>query len=231
MSDDEHGHDEHGHEAGGHEIDQMPNSRLFRLLFGLTVLTALCCWGVVELFNMQVRGIERERNATESYRLTAYKEEQRANRDNWARVEILDDDGLTVRDPKSNKPPEAGVAYGKGPHKSIVNRMPLAEAKTMVLKDPRSFTAQWPYPGWKNPDPEAKDAAPAGAGKPANPRPLPGARPPPLVRPQPGARPTGARPTPGAKPAGAKPAGAKPPGAKPPGVKPPGAKPPGAKPQ
>lgn len=239
-------HDDHGHEQGGHEIDKMPNGRLFNLLGGLSALTLLSCIGVVQLFNLQVRGIEDERNSRVSYRLTEYREEQAKLRDSYGRVLIKEDDGLT-------KPEGDSV---KVPRPVTLRRMPMADAIAKVVKDPKAFAAQRRYRGWVNPDAKAEEAAKAKAkaGKPqARPgRPGPGGaikRPSPRgavpARPAPrGAAPapTGAKPgaapvpagaKPGAapKPAGAKPGGApKPAGAKPPANKPGGAPAPGAKP-
>lgn len=191
-------HDDHAHEQGGHEVDKMPNARLFNLLFGLSALTLLCCLGVIQLFNLQVRGVEDERNSRGSYRLDQYREEQAVHRASFAKVLIADDDGLSV-----SPGPGKGPA-GKGAHNSVVNRMPLDDAKARVLKDPKALRATRPYRGWKNPDPALvgkEEATPAaGARKPPAGK-APTRRPPPGAAAakrggQPGARAIGKRPQP-----------------------------------
>ncbi|MBL4683705.1 MAG: hypothetical protein JKY37_03880 [Nannocystaceae bacterium] len=155
-------HDDHAHEQGGHEIDKMPNARLFNLLFGLSALTLLACFGVIQLFNLQVRGVEDERNLRGSFRLMEYQAEQAAHRTSFARVLIADDDGLSVS-PAAGKGP-----VGRGTHNSVVNRMPLEDARALVLKDPKAFRAKRAYRGWKNPDPALADkegATPAAAAR------------------------------------------------------------------
>jgi len=238
-------HDDHGHEPGGHEIDKMPNARLFNLLVGLTILTLVACIGVIQLFNLQVRGIEDERAARESFRLKAYWDEQNGLRNSFGRVIVTDDDGLQPP-PEDPKKRERGKQYGKGPHKATLKRMPMDQAKAMVLKDNKAMRASRAFPGWADPDEQwRKDhgitTAPKGQPQirkvpPGTPQPgRPGGAAPGRPAPQPrgavparpGAQPTGAKPAgnPGAKPEGAKPAGAKPAGAKPAGDKPAGAKP------
>jgi len=186
-------HDDHGHEPGGHEVDQMPNGRLFKLLVGLSALTLVASIGVIQLFNLQVRGIEDERDAKPAVRLGEYRTKQAEFRKNFGRVLFLDDDGIAL---------DAG---GKGPHESVLLRMPMDDAKAAVLKDSKKFAAASRYRGWSDPSVPAgeKGAAPAAGAKGKRPAPRPGgAR-------APGARPGKARPTPGkarpAAPGGARP--------------------------
>lgn len=186
MSHDDHG--DHGHEPGGHEIDKMPNARLFNLLVGLTILTVVACIGVIQLFNLQVRGIEDERASKESFRLKAYWDEQNSLRNSFGRVIITDDDGLQPR-PEDPKQIDRTKTYGEGPHRATIKRMPIDQAKATVLEDDGAMKAARAYPGWTDPDAEwrkSHDIETPAQGQPQIRRVPPGA-------PQPG-RPGGAAP-------------------------------------
>ncbi len=188
---DAHHDDQHEHDAGGHEIDNMPNGRLFNLLFGLSALTLIACIGVVQLFNRQLDSVEGARAEKESFQLTQYREEMKRLSASWGVVEIVEEDGLP-------KPQGAAAA---GPTMADRFHMPVAEAKRRILADPGVLTAPAPYPGWADQvwanNAKVKDlggpAAVPAAGQVPTPRPaVPG-------RPAPGAVPgRGAAPAPGA---------------------------------
>ena len=192
MSDkhDEHDQAGHGadHDGGGHEIDRMPNGWLFKLLFGLSGLTLLAGFGVIELFNVQVAALEDSRAHQGSFRLTAYREEMQKIKTSSGSVKISElDDKATVN-----------TRYV----------MPVASARKLVLDDPNRLKAFGAFPGWKTsddqapaavapagarpeaPDPAGRGAIPAGAA-PGGPAPIPSVEP--------------AVPTDGAKPVDGKP--------------------------
>ncbi len=148
MSDkhDEHDQAGHGadHDGGGHEIDRMPNAWLFKLLFGLSGLTLLAGFGVIELFNVQVAALEDSRAHQGSFRLAAYREEMQKIKTSSGSVKISElDDKATVN-----------TRYV----------MPVASARKLVLDDTNRLKAFGAYAGWKTSDEQAPAAvAPAGA--------------------------------------------------------------------
>jgi hypothetical protein len=170
MSDSEHG-------TGAHEIDNMPNGRLFNLLFGLSALTLLACIGVVQLFNRQLERIEDQRGEVASFQLSEYREEMGKLKGSWGVVEIVEDDGLPKAD---NAPANAGPELAPRYH------MPLAEAKRRVLADPKVMAAQPEYPDWKV---QVWDKKPANTETEAAAAPTPTPTMPPPT-PQPAGRPT-----------------------------------------
>jgi len=157
MSDthDDHGHD--GHERGGHEIDRMPNARLFSLLFGFSLLTLVACIGVVQLFNFQVSSLEASRAEQGSFRRHAYEEEMQALVSGWGEVSIAELD-----------------------EKATVTKryyMPVANARKVVLDDPKRLKAAKAPGGWKTsdaqaPQPVGREPSVPGAPAPTPPGPL-----------------------------------------------------------
>lgn len=170
----EHHHDEHG--GGGHEVDQMPNARLFNLLFGLSALTFVACFGVVQLFNRQVDSIEADRAKAGSYSRHAYAQEMERHVDAFGQA--------TIRD---------------GDREITLYHVPVDKAVEQVLANPKAFQRGRLYPGWAQtptalavkdaerqfaPTPAAptlpqvqppeQPAAPAGGGAQGNPRPSAG---------------------------------------------------------
>jgi hypothetical protein len=125
VSDHEH---EHEHERGAHEIDKLPNARLFNLLFGLSALVLVSSIGVIQLFNMQVAGIERSRAKQVSFRLQEYRDEVGRVQGNWGTATVLEESG----------------------EETAVHHMPLAEARRRVLDKPELLGAAPKARGWEN---------------------------------------------------------------------------------
>ena len=123
MSDHDHDHE---HERGGHEIDKLPNARLFNLLFGLSALVLVSSIGVVQLFNMQVAGIEKARAKQISFRLQEYRDEMNRVQSSWGQATVLEENG----------------------QQTVLHHMPLAEARQRVLQKPELLGAAPKYRGW-----------------------------------------------------------------------------------
>jgi hypothetical protein len=125
----EHDHDhEHEHERGGHEVDKMPNARLFNLLFGLSFLVLLSSIGVIQLFNMQVKGIEQSRAQQVSFRLLEYRDEMSKVLGSHGSITVLDEGGV-------ERP---------------AHHMPIAEARRRVLENPELLGGAPKFRGWEN---------------------------------------------------------------------------------
>jgi len=90
----EHHHDDHAghgdHATGAHEVDNMPSARLFNLMVGLSVLTLAACFGVVQLFNMQVESIRADRAKAGPYSRKAYEAEMRTILDGYGKTTVPD---------------------------------------------------------------------------------------------------------------------------------------------
>jgi FtsZ-interacting cell division protein ZipA len=123
----DHDHD-HEHERGGHEIDKLPNTRLFNLLFGLSFLVLISSIGVIQLFNLQVRGIEEARAQQPSFRLQAYRDETSALLGSHGTVTVVDEGGV----------------------ERVAHHMPVADARKAVLDDAAALGAAPRYRGWEN---------------------------------------------------------------------------------
>lgn len=80
--------DEHGHD-GAHEIDKMPAGRLFGIVTVLGGLTLGLCFGVIQLFNQQVRSIEQERVSNGYATQQDYVAEMAAVADGYGEYEIV----------------------------------------------------------------------------------------------------------------------------------------------
>ncbi len=81
--------DEHGHDDGAHEIDKMPAGRLFGILVVLGGLTLGLCFGVIQLFNQQVRSIEQDRVSAGYATQQDYVAEMAAVADGYGEYEIV----------------------------------------------------------------------------------------------------------------------------------------------
>jgi hypothetical protein len=119
---------DHDHERGGHEVDKLPNARLFNLLFGLSFLVLLSSIGVIQLFNMQVKGIEQSRAKQVSFRLLEYRDEMSKLQGSHGSITVLDEGGV-------ERP---------------AHHMPVAEARRRVLENPELLGGAPKYRGWEN---------------------------------------------------------------------------------
>lgn len=119
---DEH-HDEHG--TGAHEVDQMPNARLFNLLVGLSALTLAACFGVVQLFNMQVESIAADRAKGGAYSRIEYQAEMSAVVAGYGETYVRDGDQETT-----------------------LYHIPAAKAVEQILADPKKLRRGRSYAGW-----------------------------------------------------------------------------------
>ncbi len=130
--------EEHGHNDGGHEIDKMPAGRLFNILAILGTLTLGLCFGVVQLFNQQVRQIEGDRAAGGNASAQAYTAEMGSIAGGYGEYEIV-------------KP------VGEGKPDKITTRyfVPVDKATQRVIDNPALLAGKRP----------AKDWAGTGTGK------------------------------------------------------------------
>ncbi len=130
--------EEHGHNDGGHEIDKMPAGRLFNILAILGTLTLGLCFGVIQLFNQQVRQIEGERAAGGNASEQAYNAEMSSVAGGYGEYEIV-------------KP------VGEGKPDKVTTRyfMPVDKASQQVIDNPALLAGK----------PAAKDWAGTGTGK------------------------------------------------------------------
>ncbi|MGH1341557.1 MAG: OmpA family protein [Nannocystales bacterium] len=130
--------EEHGHNDGAHEIDNMPAGRLVTILTILGSLTLGLCFGVIQLFNEQVRQIQGERAEGGNASELAYAAEMAAIADGYGQYEIV-------------KP------VGEGKPDKVTTRyfMPVGKASQQILDNPALLAGQRP----------AKDWAGTGTGK------------------------------------------------------------------
>ncbi|MBV1862090.1 MAG: hypothetical protein KUG77_26955, partial [Nannocystaceae bacterium] len=81
--------EEHGHNDGAHEIDKMPAGRLFSILAVLGSLTLGLCFGVIQLFNQQVRYVEGERAREGNASVLTYAAEMGSVAGGYGEYEIV----------------------------------------------------------------------------------------------------------------------------------------------
>lgn len=130
--------EEDGHNDGGHEIDKMPSGRLFGLLTILSLLTLGLSFGVVQLFNQQVRNIEGQRISDGYASAQAYTAEMGDVAEGYGEYEIV-------------KP------VGEGKPDKVTTRyfVPVGKATQQVIDNPALLAGKRP----------AKDWATTGTGK------------------------------------------------------------------
>ena len=130
--------DEHGHDDGAHEIDKMPAGRLFGIVVVLGGLTLGLCFGVIQLFNQQVRSIEQDRVSAGYATQQDYVAEMAAVADGYGEYEIVKPGG-------KDKPDTVTTRYF----------IPVGKASQQVIDNPALLAG-------KRPD---KDFAGTGTGK------------------------------------------------------------------
>jgi OOP family OmpA-OmpF porin len=126
------------HNDGAHEIDKMPAGRLFNILAILGTLTLGLCFGVIQLFNQQVRQIEGERAAEGNASAQAYTAEMGSVAGGYGEYEIV-------------KP------VGEGKPDKVTTRyfIPVGKASQQVIDNPALLAGKRPK----------KDFAGTGTGK------------------------------------------------------------------
>ncbi len=123
--------EEHGHNDGGHEIDNMPAGRLFNILAVLGTLTLGLCFGVIQLFNLQVRNIEGEHATAGNASRQAYAAEMEAVAEGYGEYEIV-------------KP------VGEGKPDNVTTRyfVPVGKATQQVIDNPALLAGKPPVADW-----------------------------------------------------------------------------------
>jgi hypothetical protein len=121
--------------SGGHEIDWTPNRNLFGFLAVMVVILILSAVGVYQLFVSHTEEQLDDAAAAPSSQLVTLQARNDALRSSYGEVRFED------------KP--AGY------------RIPVAQAKKLVLADPSRFAAAPRPEGWIHPDDAAKQATPA----------------------------------------------------------------------
>lgn len=148
---------DHHTEPGGHEIDRMPHVRLFVLLIGLSGLTVLASYGVIQMVYMQTKAIAEERAVGGAFSRNEYEAEMKATVEGEGRFKMTDSkDGPTAR-----------------------YYIPVKTAREKLEKNPNLLKATRAYPEWEATAPGAlvtKLKVPSKAKPPA--KRVPGARPP-----------------------------------------------------
>lgn len=130
--------DEHGHDDGAHEIDKMPAGRLFGIVGVLGGLTLGLCFGVIQLFNQQVRSIEQDRVSKGYATQQDYVTEMAAVADGYGEYEIVKPGG-------KDKPDTVTTRYF----------IPVDKASQQLIDNPALLAGKRPN----------KDFAGTGTGK------------------------------------------------------------------
>jgi outer membrane protein OmpA-like peptidoglycan-associated protein len=146
--------DEHGHNDGAHEIDKMPSGRLFSIVTILSVLTLALIFGVIQLFNQQVRSIEGERIAKGYASQNEYESEMAAVADGFGKYEIVKKGG-------EGKPDKVTTRYF----------VPVEKATKQVLDNPALLAGKRPSKDWAGTGTGKKVAEWGGMPKPTPARP------------------------------------------------------------
>lgn len=123
--------EEDGHNDGGHEIDKMPAGRLFALLTILSLLTLGLSFGVIQLFNEQVRQIEGERADGGNASAQAYNTEMGAVAGGYGEYEIVKPAG-------EGKPDKVTTRY----------YLPVGTAAQRVIDNPALLAGKRPPKDW-----------------------------------------------------------------------------------
>ena len=133
--------DEHAHDDGAHEIDNMPAGRLFSIVTILSALTLVLIFGVIQMFNQQVRTIEDERVSKGYASQLEYAADMAAVADGFGEYEIVKPGG-------EGKPDKVTTRYF----------VPVEKATQQMLDNPALLAGKRP----------AKDWATTGTGKKVN---------------------------------------------------------------
>lgn len=123
--------DEHAHDDGAHEIDKMPSGRLFNIVVILGGLTLALCFGVIQLFNQQVRNIETERISGGYATQQEYVAEMAEVADGYGKYEIVKPGG-------EGKPDVVTTRYF----------VPVDKATQQVIDDPALLKGSTPKRDW-----------------------------------------------------------------------------------